>query len=243
MIHARGCRVFLGLIFAFTMNLAAFAAGAQEPAGQVVRLGGNALVTRAGAGASEPLEPDAPVYLGDRIETLQASRIELRFEDETVVFLGADSTLRITEFVLSAAGERDSAVLDLIVGIFRAIVDPVLPEAAFEVRTKQVVAAVRGTDWMAEVGGDTVSVVVLEGAVAVRREEAEVVLRSGDGVDVRAGEPLRTKRWGQGRIDGLRERMFGPMEVRRKSSDPARLRATGPGDMHARVPSARFHLR
>jgi hypothetical protein len=242
MINSRGCRVLLGLIIASSLALTAPITGAQEPAGQVARLEGDALVTRAGAETTEVLERDAPVYLGDRIETLAGSRIELRFEDETVVLLGEKSTLRITEFVLSASGERDSAVLDLIGGIFRAVVSQVVPDAVFEVRTKQVVAAVRGTDWMAEVSDDTVAVVVLEGAVAVRRADAEVVLRSGDGVDVRAGEPLRTKRWGQGRIDRLRARMFRPMAARGLGVDPSQRVAMKSGAMQARMPSVRFDL-
>ena len=159
-----------------------------------------------------------------------------------MVLLGASSTLRISEFVLSAAGERDSALLDLVSGIFRAIVTRVLPNAAFEVRTKQVVAAVRGTDWMAEVGDDTVSVVVLEGAVAVRRADEEVVLRNGDGVDVRPGEPLQTKRWGRGRIEGFRERMFRPINARGRDSDPAQPRAMKSAPLQAHVSSARGNL-
>lgn len=243
MIKSQQCRALFGLVIASSLALTAPVISAQEPAGQVARLEGEARVARAGAETTEALEADAPVYLGDRIETLAGSRIELRFKDETLVFLGAKSTLRITEFVLSAAGERDAAVLDFIGGIFRAIVSQVLPEAAFEVRTKQVVAAVRGTDWMAEISDDTVAVVVLEGAVAVRRADAEVVLRSGDGVDVRPGEPLQTKRWGQGRIDRLRERMFRPMEVRGMGVDPSRARGIKSGPLQVYLLSARsrFH--
>ncbi|NIR60085.1 MAG: FecR domain-containing protein [Gammaproteobacteria bacterium] len=221
-----------------SLTLTAPAAGARDPVGQVARLEGDALVTRAGAETTDLLEPEAPVYLQDRIETLAGSRIELRFEDDTVVFLGAKSTLRITEFVLSAGGERDSAVLDLITGIFRAIVTRVLPDAAFEVRTQRVVAAVRGTDWMGEVSDDTFSVVVLDGAVAVQRADEEVVLRTGDGVDVRSGEPLRKKRWGQGRIDGMRERMFHRMESRGMGMDPSRMRGPRSSRMRSERPGS-----
>lgn len=206
MIAHHGYRVVAALVLSASSILLAPAAGAQDAVGHVERLQGDALVTRAGADTTNLLRPGLPVYLQDRIETLAASRIELRFEDDTVVFLGAKSTLRITEFVVSGEGERDTAVLDLIAGVFRAVVTRLLPDAAFEVRTQQVVAAVRGTDWMGEIGDDATSFLVLEGAVGVRRAGEEVVLRSGDGVDVRLGEPLRKKQWGQGRIDRLRER-------------------------------------
>lgn len=242
MLNRCDCRILLGLVVAFSLASMAPATFAQAPAGLVARLEGGALVTRAGAGATEALEPDAPVYLGDRIETLAGSRIELRFEDETTVFLGAKSTLRITEFVVSAAGERESAVLDLIGGVFRAIVSQVLPDAAFEVRTKQVVAAVRGTDWMTEISDDAISVVVLTGAVAVRRGESEVVLHDGDGVDVRPGEALQTKRWGQGRIDRLRNRMFLPSDVLGLGMDPFQRRGLNSNAIQAHVPFTRRPL-
>jgi len=228
MVNGRGVHVLLALAIGVSLTLTAPAVGAQDAVGQVARLEGDALVTRAGVETADPLEPDTPLYLQDRIQTLEGSRIELRFEDGTAAFLGPNSTLHITEFVLSAKGKRDSAVLGLITGIFRAIVSQVLPGAPFEVRTRQVVAAVRGTDWMGEAQDDTFSVVVLDGAVAVQRAGAEVVLRPGEGVDARPGEPLRKKRWGQGRIDRMRERMFRDMQSRAVGTHPS-----GMGEMRS----------
>ncbi len=238
MLNAYAYRALFALMAATWLGVATSAA-AQEPVGTVQRLQGDALVTRADAETTQLLEPDAPVYLQDRIETLAGSRIELRFEDDTVVYLGAKSTLRITEFVLSQEGQRESAVLGLVAGIFRAVVSRLLPDAVFEVRTQQVVAAVRGTDWMAEAGDNTTSVVVLEGAVAVRRADAQVTLRAGEGVDARPGEPLRKKRWGQGRIDGMRERMFRHMASGgMMGMDPSRMREMGTDRMRTgRSPS------
>lgn len=204
-------RSFIGALVALALAVPAPAAEVGEAVGRVARLEGDALVTRAGAATTDLLRAEAPIYPQDRIETLAGSRIELRFADDTVVFLGPRSTLRVTEFVYAPARERRLAVLELIAGVFRAVVGRLLPDSAFELRAQDVVAAVRGTDWMAERGDELTSIVVLEGALAVARTvdgREALVLREGEGVDVRMGEPLRKKRWGQGRIDAMRERML-----------------------------------
>jgi hypothetical protein len=215
-----GSGVFVGLLCALAWSAATFAADPGEAVGEVTRLQGDALVTHAGAVTTQLMRPDLPVYFQDRIETLAGSKIELRFKDGTVVTLGPKSILRVTEFVYSGANERRSAVLDMVQGVFRAIVRKLLPSSAFEVHTEQAIAAVRGTEWMGEVTATATALVTLEGAVAVRRTgpgaPSELVLAAGEGVDVKPGAPFRKKRWGQGRIDGLRERTtFGHMACMR----------------------------
>lgn len=84
-------------------------------------------------------------------------------------------------------------------------------EGGFEVITPQAIAAVRGTKWAVDVAGGKTSVFVVEGRVAVSREQGAsgVELGAGEGVDVETGAaPLTVKRWGAARVAALMAR-FG----------------------------------
>ncbi|MEP2641800.1 FecR family protein [Roseobacter sp.] len=80
-----------------------------------------------------------------------------------------------------------------------------------QIRTPHAIAAVRGTGYVVDVQDMSTSVFVLHGVVAVSHigdEGAPVVLRAGDGVDVRVGAPLEVRRWPAGRVADLLAR-FG----------------------------------
>lgn len=89
-------------------------------------------------------------------------------------------------------------------------VDGARVKGGFQVVTPQAIAAVRGTRWAVDNGGDKTSVLVLRGRVSVRRPAggAAVTLGPGQGVDVVAGAaPLEVKRWGAPRVAALLARL------------------------------------
>jgi hypothetical protein len=79
----------------------------------------------------------------------------------------------------------------------------------FRVITPQAIAAVRGTEWVVDVGESKTSVFVVNGRVGVgRRTSSHVVtLGAGDGVDVEPGAPLTVKRWPPARVSALMARL------------------------------------
>lgn len=88
-------------------------------------------------------------------------------------------------------------------------VDSAKHAGGFQVVTPQAIAAVRGTQWAVDVGGGQTSVLVVRGAVAVRRPQGgAVVLGPGEGVDVRAGTgSLEVRRWPAARAAALLARL------------------------------------
>ena len=90
------------------------------------------------------------------------------------------------------------------------LVDSPPRRGRFQILTPHAIASVRGTVWAVDVSPARTSVFVREGAVGVRRPGGpEVTLRSGDGVDVEAGEgPLAVTRWSARRAATLLAR-FG----------------------------------
>ena len=77
---------------------------------------------------------------------------------------------------------------------------------AFQVRTPDAIASVRGTEWVVDVGAAETSTFVVQGIVGVRRriDNQAVVLTAGEGVDVAPEvNPLIVKRWPEPRVRAL----------------------------------------
>jgi hypothetical protein len=185
-------------------------AEAPTPIGHVAALEGDVLRRHMDIPAAERLSVQSPVYQGDEIQTLTDAKVKLVLVDGTVLTLGPKSALRLTEYVYTPPSSSQKSVLQLFFGVFRAVVQHVLPGGSVEVHTSNAVAAIRGTDWMARVEFDATAVVVLEGTVSVRQARSDiggaVVLTAGVGTDVRADQPpTPPKQWGAPRIEALRQ--------------------------------------
>jgi hypothetical protein len=180
------------------------------PIGRVTALEGVVVRHHPDSSQAERLHLQSFVHQEDRIQTMAASRVKLVLVDDTVLTLGPESSLRLTEYVYTPSSQHRKSVLQAFVGVFRIAVQKVLPEGVFEVHTSNAVAAIRGTEWMAEVKPETTAVVVLEGQVAVRHARPDiggaVVLTTGEGTDVRGNQaPTPPKTWGTARVEALRQ--------------------------------------
>jgi hypothetical protein len=182
---------------------------AQQPdsVGRVVALTGQVMVQHPGS-TPEPLTMQSPLYRYDLIHTQAAAKVRIALVDGTILSLGEQSTLRISDFVYTPGQESRKALLTVIGGVFRLVVTTVLPRSSFEVHTTNTVAAIRGTDWLGQVERNTTALVVLQGEVAVAHIRPEVQgsvqLTAGMGTDV-VGEqpPTPPKQWGEARLQGL----------------------------------------
>lgn len=180
-----------------------------ELVGRVVDQQGRVTVWRGGESVS--LAPEAPIYRTDSIRTEPAARIKLRFLDGTIVALGSETRMVVTEYL----PERTPAsrLLDLIQGILRATVSATREGAGFDVRTRTAVASARSTDWVIESKAETSAVFVVEGRVVVKSIGApdEVTLGPGEGTDVAAGSPPKEPaEWGRARVDEFLTRTSVP---------------------------------
>jgi hypothetical protein len=181
---------------------------AQERIGEVTALQGQATVQRAGSAQTMPLRVQSPVYRGDTIQTLEASKIKLLLIDGTELTLSERGTLTLSQLVYAPQRNTHQGVVSIARGIFRAVTRKVLPQTAFEVRTATAVAAVRGTQWLGEVTPNTTAIVVLDGEVAVVHADVsvrgEVVLTPGMGTDVQGqSPPTAPRQWAEKRVSTL----------------------------------------
>jgi hypothetical protein len=190
---------------------------AQAPASiaTVEALVGDCTVVRFGGSGASALARGALLYEGDRIRTAAGARLRLAFVDGTVVQLGESTDLVLDWFLHAPDAGTQNVLLRISSGIFRAIVELVLPQAAFEVQTTTAVASVRGTEWISEVTPEATATVALDGQVALRSIDpalpGEVVLGPGEGTTVTADAPPTVPTvWGDARRNAFIERTTVP---------------------------------
>jgi len=155
-------------------------------------------------GATRALAADSAVFLGDAIATGADARLQVTFDDATVITVGENATLRLDRFVYQPQGRSRLSVS--VNGALRFVSGALAPGASRQARvtTPYAVIGVRGTDfWGGPIDG-TFGVIVFEGAVSVLNTGGSVVLnRPGQGTSVpdAATGPGRIVNWSQDKID------------------------------------------
>jgi hypothetical protein len=182
-------RILRNALITLILSAAAQPACAAE-AGHVLRLVGSVEIERPSGTA--PLGTGAPIATGDRIRTGEDARVEIALEGGAHIVLGPDSELVVPEQAARAIG-----VVDLLLGIVRAVLPEEGAVGGFMVRGRTAVASVRSTEWIVETDEDNTSVLAIDGNVQVIGTGGSVIVAPGQGTDVAAGAaPTEPKEWG-----------------------------------------------
>jgi hypothetical protein len=203
-----GFPTLLALVLTRTLALPAAAAD-RQPVGRVIRQEGSAAVLR--DALRSPLLPGTAVFAGDVVETAAASRVTLRFEDDSTLTAGPESRVAVSQYAVSREGNRIGALFSLLSGIVRAAVQQA-GLGSFAVQTEAAVASARSTEWTVEIAPTGTAVLALAGAVDVtgRATGAAVTIAPGQGTDVAPGSsPTPSKTWGAPRVERTL-RLVGP---------------------------------
>ena len=126
---------------------AAFSGGAaaQQAVGRVLVAVGTVSIER--GGDRIPGAAGIEVRKGDTIQVGQQSNAQLRFVDESIVALRADTTFRISEFSFRGAGqEKDSGIFALLKGGLRTVTGLISKEN-YSVETPTATIGIRGTHY------------------------------------------------------------------------------------------------
>jgi hypothetical protein len=175
-------------------------AAAATAIGKVTRLQGDAQGTVDGITKIKAV--DDAVYLGEAVATGADARLELTFDDRTVLTLGERATLRLDAFVYRP---ETNIVKVTLAGAFRYVSGARTPAAARDetVSTPFSVIAVRGTDfWGGPIDG-VFGVALFEGAVSVTNAGLTAELTApGQGVnfDTPASPPGPVTLWALDRV-------------------------------------------
>src|SRR2546425_1017662 len=108
---------------------------------------GKPTVVHVGQPAAMPVKLRESVYFKDVIETQADSRAKALFEDDSILTVGENSRVEVSEYIYDPANNQRSTILRLFQGKARALVGKLFAGlgSRFEVHTPTAVATARGT--------------------------------------------------------------------------------------------------
>jgi len=123
-----------------------------QPAAELIALMGKAEIKSPGETQFRSAKLQDKLYPQDQIRTLADSRAKLFFQDESILVLSDNTTLDIAKFKMDSQGQRQSALMKLVNGSLRFIVQKVSAGVTpnFEIQGKTAVMGIRGTDGVFE---------------------------------------------------------------------------------------------
>jgi len=190
------------------------AAGAADPAAEIVSLDGKGEAREAQQTAWGPAKVRQRLFPTNFVRTLDLSRMGVLLVDGTQVRLAPNSQLQIKE---SAKGHDAKTILNLNAG--RSWVQSKVAPRGLVMETPSAVAAIRGTDWEMAVDGEgRATLSVLSGEVEFSNALGAVVVQRGEQALAEKGKaPVKL------RVTVSRDRVQWVSSVR---ADPERYEGT-----------------
>ena len=110
-----------GLIFLLAFSV--LSRGAEgEPIGSINAIEGEVYLSHKGDTAAFQAMLADPIYLHDHIQTETGGRVQILFQDESLLNLAENTAIQITEHIYSPEENRRSAVIKLLMGRVRVVV-------------------------------------------------------------------------------------------------------------------------
>jgi ferric-dicitrate binding protein FerR (iron transport regulator) len=157
---AMGVALLASLAISVPPDVAAQAAQTGQRAGEVSRMIPQVKIVH----GTEQITgaPNSPVNWGDLVNTQRNGRARIALDDGSVLNVGSDSSLKITQYNPAAQQSQ----MDLTYGRLRSKVAKITqPDGKFEVHTPVGVAGVVGTDFFLSFENGMMQLIVYEGTV------------------------------------------------------------------------------
>jgi len=125
------------------------------------------------------LQRRSDVFEGDTIVTGADGSLQIRFKDNAILALRAESQLKITEYHgTDADNDRERVLMDLLAGGFRTITGSIgkTDQDAYQVRTPNASIGIRGTHYEALIQASSLLLGVYQGGIAVRNDAGDLNL-------------------------------------------------------------------
>lgn len=117
----RICAVVLVSLLFFVSAWFGSWGGERQPIGSITAIEGEVWLTHKGDKALYQAMLGDSIYLYDHISTEQG-RVQILFEDESLLNLTENTAIQITEFIYFPEGNRRSVVIELLMGRVRVVV-------------------------------------------------------------------------------------------------------------------------
>ena len=119
---------------------------ALQPIGKVASVSGNATAEDAD-GKIRGLSAKSDIFLNDTVETMDHSRVQIRFIDNTVISQGEKARIKIDKYVYSPDKKSDNSFLGKVLkGAFRIVTGKIteLNPDRFKIKTRMSTIGIRG---------------------------------------------------------------------------------------------------
>ncbi len=129
------------------------------------------------------------VYSNEVINTGAASAARFVFQDNTLLSVGANSSVTLDEFVFDADAAKSKVALSMAKGVMR-FVSGSLPKKVYSIRTPTALIGIRGTTLIVTVAANGLTTVsVVEGVATVSAAGTTATVNSGFTTTVAQGAP------------------------------------------------------
>jgi hypothetical protein len=131
----------------------ALSLAAESPVGSIKTIEGDVIVLRGGQSLHANI--GMPIFQGDIIQTPPSGSVGIIFRDDSIISMGPESKIDITEYVFEPRDEKFSMFIKMIKGTFVYISGAIgrLSPDAIKLETPSSIIAVRGTKMLIEVKG------------------------------------------------------------------------------------------
>ena len=182
------------LIAAVVLALAAGSAAAQKAEGEIANIVGKGEYRASQTNAWTPARVKQQVFPLDWVQTLDMSKMALRFSDGATVNLDANSEFHVVKV---AKPTDPKTILEQTKG--RSWSSSKSSPGGMEIRTRSSLAAIRGTDWELVVDGDKTTLSVFSGEVELSNPQGSVLVAANEQAQAETGKApvkllLRTSR-------------------------------------------------
>jgi hypothetical protein len=164
-----------------------------------------------------------PVFMKDAVITPTDGRAILQFRDESTVAISADTKLVINRSIFDPDKKERSSFLDMAMGKARFFIKklPGFARSEFKVKTKTLVAGVRGSDFVITAYPDHTEVATLDDTelelISLAAPEQVQVLHSFERTRVFAGRACSTvEKISPVEADGLKKELPMPVKTEEK---------------------------
>ena len=155
--------------------------------GKITAINGEAFALR-GATAI-PLELNSPIEKKDKIKTMANTKLQIVFNDHTVISLGQKTEFKIDDYIYSTS--KVKASFSVPKGIFKSITGKIgkIDHSKFKLKTKNATIGVRGTTFIGVVDRDKETIACTSGEIVVENDFGIVAVKRGEMTIVRDFQP------------------------------------------------------
>jgi len=157
----KGSFVSVLSIFFFVVNVCA------GEMGRITYVDGRVDVVRTNSEMAMPLREDETVFVGDIIRTKSNSKVQVTFNDNSVLRLAQESRIKIADYQLDKKGKRETATVDLYRGKVQTIIAKMKTEADFNIHTPNAHGTITGSEVFAFFHAGNSGMLVSSGSLSV----------------------------------------------------------------------------